>query len=98
MTGNVNGSLTNPKAITLKKSAYTLKKGKTATIKATVSKVKSGKKLGTKHAKTLRYISNNPAVATVSGGGKITAKSQGTAQIYVQTINGIWKVVKVTVK
>ena len=98
MTGNVYGSQSNPKAITLKKSAYTLKKGKTATIKAIVSKVKSGKKLATGHAKKLRYISNNPAVATVSGGGKITAKSQGTAQIYVQTINGLWQVVKVTVK
>ena len=98
ITGNVIGKVTNPKSITLKKSVFTLKKGKIATIKATVTKVKSGKKLGTSHAKVLRFTSNNPSVATVSAGGKITAKSPGTAKIYVQTINGIWKVVKVTVK
>lgn len=96
-TGNVKGKYTNPRSLTLKKSAYTLKKGKTATIKASVSKVKTNKKLATSHAATYRYTSNNPAVATVNAKGKVTAKAKGTAVIYVQTINGIWKTCKVTV-
>lgn len=96
-TGNVKGKYTNPKSLTLKKSTYTLKKGKTATIKASVSKVKTNKKLATSHAATYRYTSNNPAVATVNAKGKVTAKAKGTAVIYVQTINGIWKTCKVTV-
>lgn len=96
-TGNVKGKYTNPKSLTLKKSAYTLKKGKTATIKASVSKVKTNKKLAISHAATYRYTSNNPAVATVNAKGKVTAKAKGTAVIYVQTINGIWKTCKVTV-
>ena len=97
-TGNVKGKYTNPKSLKLSNSTYSLDIGKTATIKASVSKVKKGKKLATSHAKKLRYTSNNPTVVTVSAGGKITAKSAGTATIYVQTINGIWKTCKVTVK
>ena len=49
-------------------------------------------------SKILRFTSNNPTVATVDANGKVTAKETGTAVIYVQTINGIWKTCKVTVK
>lgn len=98
LTGNVRGKLTNPKAIKLSKSALTIKKGKSAKIKASVTKVKKSKKLSTGHAVKLRYISNDPRIATVSAKGKVTAKAKGAAVIYVQTINGIWKSVKVTVK
>ncbi|MBQ6623542.1 MAG: hypothetical protein IJH57_02875 [Mogibacterium sp.] len=98
LTGNLRGKYTNPKSLKLSKSAYTLKKGRSATIKGSVSKVRKGKKLTTSHAATYRYTSNNPSVATVNSKGKITAKGQGTAVIYVQTINGIWKTCKVTVK
>ena len=97
-TGNYRNSLTNPKALKLNKSSIKLAKGKTATIKGTVTKVKKKKKLATGHAEKLRFISNDPTVATVSSSGKITAKSAGTATIYVQTINGMWKKCKVTVK
>lgn len=96
-TGNVRGKYTNPKSLTLSKSALTLKKGKSDTIKGSVTKVKKGKKLATGHAAKLRYISNNPSVATVNAKGKVTAKAKGTAVIYAQTINGIWKTCKVTV-
>ena len=68
------------------------------TIKATVTKVKRGKKLATNRAPKLRFRSSNPAVAKVNAKGKVTAKSKGKAVIYVQTINGIWKKCKVTVK
>ena len=97
-TGNVRGSYTNPKNMKLSKYAYNLKKGKSATIKASVSKARAGKKLATNHAAKLRFTSNNPKVATVNAKGKVTAKAKGTAIIYVQTINGIWKTCKVTVK
>ena len=43
-------------------------------------------------------IGNQKDVATVDANGKVAAKSKGTAVIYVQTINGIWKTCKVTVK
>lgn len=85
-TSNVRGGYTNPKNLTLKKTAYSLKKGKTATIAASVSKVNSSKALATSHAAKLRFISNNPKVAAVNAKGKVTAKAKGTAIIYVQTI------------
>ena len=50
----------------------------------------------TGHEKKLRFISGDPSIATVSAGGKVTAKA--SCKIYVQTINGIWKTCKVTVK
>ena len=96
-TSNVLGKYTNAKSMKLSKTALNLKKGKSATIKATVTKVKKNKKFSTKHTALLRYTSNNPTVATVNAKGKITAKKAGTATIYVQTINGIWKTCKVTV-
>lgn len=99
ITGNVHGKYTNPKSLKLSKTALTLKKGKTAVIKSSISKVKKNKKLLLAgHAAKLRYISNKPAVATVNAKGKVTAKKKGTAVIYVQTINGIWKTCKITVK
>ena len=97
-TGNVRGKYTNPKNLILNKYSITLKKGKSQTIKATVSKVKKNKRLATNHTKNLRFISNNPSVAVVNASGKITAKSKGSCIIYVQAINGIWKTCKVTVK
>lgn len=99
ITGNVHGKYTNPKSLKLSKTALTLKKGKTAVIKSNISKVKKNKKLlPVRHTAKLRYISNNPAVAAVNAKGNVTAKAKGTAVIYVQTINGIWKTCKVTVK
>ena len=97
-TNNVRGKWTNPKSLKLGKSSLTLSAGKSATIKGRVTKVKKGKKLATGHAAALRYTSNNPTVAAVNAKGKVTARAKGTAVIYVQTINGIWKTVKVTVK
>ena len=97
-TGNMRGKYTNPKSLKLTKSKLTLKKGKSQAIKGTVSKVKKNKKLATNHAAKLRFTSSNPSVAKVNSKGKVTAKAKGTATIYVQTINGIWKTCKVTVK
>ena len=98
ITGNVRSNYTNPKSLTITKSALTLKTGKTYTLKGKVEKVINNKKLGTNHAKELRFVSSNTKVAKVDAKGKITAVHKGTCTIYVQTINGIWKTCKVTVK
>ena len=96
-TGNVRGKYTNAKSLKVKKSSFTLNKGGTAKIKATQKKAGKGKKL-CNHAKLLRYKSNNTSVAKVSSSGKIIAVGAGSCTVYVQTVNGIWKTVKVTVK
>ena len=98
-TGNYTKDYTNPKSITVKKANVKLKKGKTFTIKAKVNKVKKGKKLmPSGHAPSLRYVSSDPSIAKVSKKGKITAVAKGKCTIYVYTVNGIRKAVKVTVK
>lgn len=50
------------------------------------------------HVATLRYLSSNKKVATVSKSGKITAKGKGTCNIIVFAHNGASKQIKVTVK
>ena len=95
-TGNVWSKYTNVKSLKVSKSSYTLKKGGKAKIKATQTKVRPDKKL-CHHAKMLRYKSNNTSVAKVDKSGRITAVGTGECKVYVQTVNGIWKTVKVSV-
>lgn len=90
---------TNAKAVTVKKKAVSLKVGRTYRIKADVTKLKTKKKLMAKgHAPKLRYLSSNKKIASVSSGGKVTARAKGTCTIYVYAHNGICKGIKVTVK
>ncbi|MDO4869323.1 MAG: hypothetical protein Q4A65_03380, partial [Bacillota bacterium] len=96
IAGNVQGRFTNPKSLKLKKSSVTMAVGETFEIKATIKKVSKKKKL-LHHTNHLRYCTDCPGVATVSGDGVITAVAPGTATIYVQTENGIWKTVKVEI-
>ena len=98
VTGNSNKTVTNPKTLVVDRAVFTLGKGRSATIIPKVTKAKAGKRLMTDHAPLYRYTSNDTSVAAVSAKGKITAKKAGTAKIYVQTINGMWRVVTVTVK
>ena len=88
---------TNPKSVTVKKSKYTLAAGKTAKIKATVTKLDKSKKLKA-FAKNPRYLSSDTAVATVNKSGKITAKAAGTCKVYAYATNGVKKTITVTVK
>ena len=60
-------------SISLNKSSMALYIGKSETLKATVKP--SGR------YKTVTYVSDNPAVATVSASGKVTGVSQGTTTI-----------------
>lgn len=95
--GKKNTTVTDVKKIQIKKSAYSLKKGKTAKIKATI--VKKNNKLPLfGHTAKFRYDTSNKKVATVSKDGKITAKEKGTCYVYIYAVNGCAKKVKVTVK
>ncbi len=89
------GKYGNPEKVVIRsKKKLTLKKGKTAKIKATYT---SKKKVRT-HIRIIRFESSNKKVATVSKTGKIKAKKKGKCTIYVYAQNGIYKTVKVTVK
>ena len=95
--GKKNTTVTDVKKIQTKKSAYSLKKGKTAKIKATI--VKKNNKLPLfGHTAKFRYDTSNKKVATVSKDGKITAKGKGTCYVYIYAVNGCAKKVKGTVK
>ena len=98
-TSQGNKKYTNPAGISVAKEEVTLKEGKTSQIKATLKKADSSKLLMTdNHTTELRYVSTDKKVATVSADGKITAKSKGSCKVYVISINGVKKAVKVTVK
>ncbi len=90
------GKYTDVKAVKVNKSKISLKKGKTAKIKAKEVKKISSKKI--KRHRKLCYESSNTKIATVSKTGKIIAKSKGTCYVYVYAQNGVSKKVKVTVR
>ena len=97
-TSGGNKNYTNPKGVTVKEESVSLKSGKTCRIKASVKKLKKGKKLmPSSHAPKLRYLSSNKKVATVSSSGMITAKAKGSCKIYVFAVNGASKAIEVTV-
>jgi len=79
--------------VTLNKTGITLKKGKTYTLKATVSPSNATNK-------GLSWKSSNTKVATVSSSGKVTAKGKGSCSITATAKDGSGKKVtcKVTVK
>ena len=83
------------KSITIKKDTVALKKGKTATVKATVKG--NGKKLAG-HVNKVRFVSSDKTIATVSTSGTIKAKKKGTCYVYCYAENGKYAKVKVTVK
>ena len=77
--------------VKLNKTSVTLNKGKTQTLKATVSPSDA-------ENKKVTWKSSNKKVATVDSKGKITAKGKGTATITASTSNGKKATCKVTVK
>lgn len=76
--------------VKLSAKSITLEKGKSKTIKATISPSNATNQ-------KLTWTTSNKKVATVSN-GKITAKGKGTATITVKTANGKKASCKVTVK
>jgi len=99
VSSNRWGSRTNVKGIGGVKSSVTIRKGKSLRIRPVLIKARQDKYLLTKKGvNSIRYTSNNPAIATVNSRGVITGKREGTCCVYVQALNGYWRSVKVTVK
>ena len=90
-TGGKKG---NPVSLKLKKAKYTVKKGKTAKLKASFKK----KLPVSTHIAKYKYESSDKNIATVDKKGKIKAVGKGKCKVYVYTQNGICKTVKITVK
>ena len=80
--------------ITVNKTALKLRTGKTKRIKASVT---NSSTYVQKHVATVRYLSSDPSIATVSKTGVVRAKKKGNCTIYCYTSNGLFKKVKVTV-
>lgn len=78
-------------SISLNYSQKTIYKGKSLTLKATLSKKGA-------NGRKLTWSSSNKSVVTVSSTGKVTGKKKGTAVITVKTGNGLCKTCKLTVK
>ncbi len=99
LVGTKNTKYSNVKKLALNKSKYTVKVGKTAKIKASVTLVNKNKKhLPKKYAAKFRYRSSDTSIATVSKNGKIKGIRKGACTIYVYSINGLMKKAKITVK
>lgn len=94
-TNTTGGKKADIKKVTVNKKAFTLKKGKTATIKA---KAIASKGTFKKYTSNIRYVSTNTSIATVSKKGVIKAKAKGKCYVYCYAQNGLYKKVKVTVK
>ena len=87
------------KKINLKSTSITLKKGKSAYVKASlVSTSKKYNKTMKEHNPSIRYISSAQTVATVNSKGKVTARGKGTCYIYCYGVDGVSRKVKITVK
>lgn len=98
LAGTKNKTYSNVKKLTIKKSKFTLKAGKTAKIKATVTLAnKKRKHLPKSYAAKFRYKSSDTSIATVSKNGTIKALKKGSCTIYVYSVNGLVKKAKVTI-
>ena len=99
LVGAKSTKYSNVKKLTLKKTKYTVKVGKTAKIKAKVTLVNNNKKhIPKSHGAKFRYKSSDTSIATVDKNGKVKGIRKGTCTIYVYSINGLMKKAKVTVK
>ncbi len=96
------GKLGVAKAIKIKKvgkkksTKITLKKGKTAKIKAVEVRQIKSKRIPVYRA--ISYEVSNSKVAKVTKSGKIKAKKKGTCKIWVYAQNGVYKTITLTVK
>ena len=97
ITGGCNGKYCNARSVELNKSSLTMKTGKSISLKATVKKAKSGKKL-LNHVRKVRWYSSNANVASVNRNGKVRAVAEGKCTIWAIAPNGVRASAKVTVK
>jgi uncharacterized repeat protein (TIGR02543 family) len=99
LVGAKSTKYSNVKKLTLKKTKYTVKVGKTAKIKAKITLVNKNKKhIPEGHGAKFRYKSSDTGIATVDKNGKIKGIKKGKCTIYVYSINGLTKKAKITVK
>lgn len=99
ITGNVKGKYTNAKSLKVNQETVSVAKGGSVQLTVTQKKVKKNKKLlDGNHADLLRFVSTNNYVASVNDDGVIVGLNKGYCKVYVQTVNGIWKVVEVYVQ
>ncbi|MBQ8953398.1 MAG: Ig-like domain-containing protein, partial [Clostridia bacterium] len=77
-----------PAGVSLNKSAVTLYEGRQQTIAA---------RLSPSSFRAVTYVSQNPAVATVDGAGRITGVAPGETTVRALTSNGLWDECAVTV-
>ena len=97
ITGGYDAKYCNAQSVRLNKSSVTLKVGRSATLKATVKGVKSGRKI-LAHVPKVRWYSSDVSVATVSSSGRIKAVGKGRCTVYAIANNGVRASVKVVVK
>lgn len=97
IVGKYNRTQANAKSIKLDRAEFTLGRGQTSAISATVKKVKAKRKLIT-HEGRVRYLSSNANVASVNADGVVTGVSEGACTIYAITSNGLCASVQVTVQ
>ena len=90
-TGSGDPSKNEPTSITLNKDALTLDINGTETLIATVAP-------STAEDRSVAWSTNNPEVAVVTIGGKVTAIGAGEATITARTSNGLAETCKVTVR
>lgn len=99
IAGKKNKTFTNAKKVKVSPKSVILKSGKSSRIEAEVVKQSKKKKLLSKsHGLSLRFLSTDTEIATVTAKGKIKAKKKGTCYIYITALNGVRARVKVTVK
>lgn len=80
-----------PTGLTLDQTTLSLEVGGTATLVATVIPNNAADK-------TVTYVSDKPAIATIDKGGKVIAISEGDAVITAKTINDKTATCAVTIK
>jgi uncharacterized repeat protein (TIGR02543 family) len=97
IAGGSNGRFTDARKITASRRTLTLRTGKSRTVGAKLTKVRSGRKY-LNHTAVRRYISGNKHVARVDSKGRITAVSKGTCIVRVFAPNGVYSDITVRVK
>ena len=91
VTVTENPNIIKPTGIKIANTTLTITEGGSGTLTATVLPSNATNK-------SVKWTSSDTSVATVSGSGKVTAVSEGTATITAETFNGYKATAKVVVK
>lgn len=97
ITGGSTGKYTNALEIRIKDARLDLSVGEKKKIGAVATGQDPGRQV-LERGSSLRYLSGNPSVATVSKEGKVKGIAPGSCRIFLFTLNGIRSFVDVTVR